>query len=244
MTQAVVDRLRAIRKRSGARQEDIAERAGMALSSYQRYETSGERGFKGRYLKAEIAERLAEAFAQFGVERSEILALAGIVPAPSPRNEWPSANDLPPVSFAGQAPDETTWPRDIPVFGTAAAGADGDEAMLIDEATVGYVRRAPAMAGVRDAYAIYVVGDSMAPRYKEGAVVILNPHRPAQPGDDVLVRVRRPDGALEASIYELVSKTNQEAVVRQYNPERTITLSTPEIDAVHRITPPNELLSF
>lgn len=40
----------------------------------------------------------------------------------------------------------------------------------------------------QDAYALRCVGDSMAPRIKHGEYVVIEPNRPPQPGDEVVVR--------------------------------------------------------
>ena len=69
--------------------------------------------------------------------------------------------------------------RDLPVLGTAMGGEEG--AFEFNGEVVDYVRRPPGLEMARGAFAIYVQGESMAPRYEEGELVFVHPGRPARP---------------------------------------------------------------
>lgn len=110
---------------------------------------------------------------------------------------------------------------------------------------VEYARRPPAVATVRDAFAVYIFGESMAPRYEHGDLVVVHPGRPARPGDDVVVELAPgpDDQAGAAFVKRLVKQDEREVVVRQYNPEKTIRFSRGTVKAVHRILRDVELLA-
>ena len=62
-----------------------------------------------------------------------------------------------------------TMYRDLPVFGTARAGHP--ESLIIPEelsAPVDWIDRPPQLNGIEEAFAIYIVGESMQPRFEPG----------------------------------------------------------------------------
>ena len=133
-------------------------------------------------------------------------------------------------------------PRDVPVLGTAAGAGVG--AFQMDAGNViDYARRPPGLAGAKDAYAIYVVGDSMSPRYEEGDPVFVHPHRPVLAGDYVVVQVKsRPSGEVEAYIKRLSRRTERWLYLDQLNPAgTTIKIAADTVVAVHKILWPKEI---
>ena len=135
--------------------------------------------------------------------------------------------------------------KDLPVRGTAA-GAGGDTgAMQFDGGVVDYVRRPPGISGAKEVYGLYVVGDSMWPRYPNGELVICHPRRPVNPGNDVVLQVQREEHAeIEVFVKTFVKKTQKEVVVQQYNPARTLSFKAGDVAAIHRILTLPELLGF
>ena len=59
----------------------MADKLGMPLSSYSRYETAAK--FKRRYLPMAMARQIAAVLADHGIEPAEVMALAGIEEEPS-----------------------------------------------------------------------------------------------------------------------------------------------------------------
>lgn len=82
--------------------------------------------------------------------------------------------------------------RFIPVFGLAAGAVRGNHRM--DNDPVEHLLAPPALAHVRDAYALIVTGTSMEPRYYSGEVVFIHPHRPVRGGDHVVLQERLDGG--------------------------------------------------
>lgn len=139
-------------------------------------------------------------------------------------------------------PARSTMPLDVPVYGTAAGSLDG--AFQID-GVVDYVRRPPALVGATGLYAIYVIGQSMAPEHSPGDLRFVHPFRPARRGDTVIVQTRTHEGApIQAYIKTLDHRTDTKLVVTQRNPEATMELDLRFVVAVHRVLTMNEMFGL
>jgi hypothetical protein len=68
-----------------------------------------------------------------------------------------------------------------------SASRGGDQEMFFEDGAIDYTPRPADLEGVRAAYAIYMVGDSMEPRYEPGWLLHVNPFKPATRGRDVVV---------------------------------------------------------
>jgi phage repressor protein C with HTH and peptisase S24 domain len=79
--------------------------------------------------------------------------------------------------------------------------------------------------------AVYMVGDSMEPRYRAGELLYVHPGRPPTRGSYVLVELK--DG--HALVKELVKADDQEVVVRQLNPERRLRFARRDVVRVVRV---------
>ena len=193
--------LKSLREAAGLTQAQLAERANTSQSQIDRLE-KGE-----RRLTTDWMVRVAAAL---GVEPKVLLGDATIpvnakpLPAPPPRAEMP---------------------RDVPVYGTAM-GANGDGAFLLNQTAgvVGRVRRGPGIAENQKVFAIYVEGDSMAPRFDPGELVYLDPTRPCRAGDDIVFIVE-PDQAGDAPrafLKRLVRRTADRLICEQFNPAKQV----------------------
>ena len=96
---------------------------------------------------------------------------------------------------------------------------------------VGYTPRPANLAGVRAAYAIYMVGDTLAPRYEEGWLLHIHPFKPPTRGRDVVVT--KTDHTV--MIKQFVGWENDKLVLRQLNPEETLRVPRDEVAACHLI---------
>lgn len=156
--------------------------------------------------------------------------------------EWIMHGTLPrEAQTAAPLPAETTdlnisaMPLDLPVRGSAGCGEDGLFEMngeILDR-----VRRPPRLMGVRDAYALWISGVSMAPWREHGGLVVVHPHMPVRINDYVVVQLQpESDGApIPAYIKRLVRRTAASVHLLQYNPNKEISIPTKKIVAVHRI---------
>lgn len=125
--------------------------------------------------------------------------------------------------------------RDVPVYGRAQGGPDG--MFEFNGEIIGWETRPPTLDGVRDAYAVYVDGESMYPRYKVGETVWVNPMRPPARGDDVIVQLypANEGDAPYGFIKEFRARTPTRLVVWQHNPPREVEYPIESVKSVHYI---------
>lgn len=138
---------------------------------------------------------------------------------------------------------EDTARRDLPVYGLAAGAFNG--AAQISSDPVEWVPAPPALARVREAYALIVSGSSMEPRYAAGDVIFINPNRPPRPGDHVVIQVQAHDGAtVETWLKQLMRVDETQVHARQYNPPATMSFRRAAVRRLHRVMTVNELLGI
>ena len=147
----------------------------------------------------------------------------------------PDLKDLPPAS---------TMPVDVPVYGTAVGGVDADFEM--NGEVIDRVRRPAGLTNARNAFALYVVGTSMSPRYDEGDLIFVHPGRPPVTGSDVVVELYAKDefGRPKALLKTYRGKTPTMLVLAQLNPAQDIQIPLEEVKQVLRVLRTNELLGI
>ena len=106
------------------------------------------------------------------------------------------------------------------------------------------IARPPALRGARDLYAVYFHGESMQPRFEPGEVGIVDPRRPAGPGDYVLVQLNtgESDDVVSVLVKRLVRQNAQELVLEQFNPPLVFSVKKSRVQRVHRILQQTDLL--
>lgn len=121
------------------------------------------------------------------------------------------------------------------VLGMAECGPDGWS--LFNGDVVDWVARPPNLAGAKDAYAVYIMGDSMEDRYHPGELAFIHPGKPVTPGAYVLVQ-KQPKAEGEtplAVIKRLVKRSGGKVILEQLNPRKTFTLPAEEVFSIHRV---------
>jgi phage repressor protein C with HTH and peptisase S24 domain len=213
---AAARRLKELRMQAGLSMAAVARHLGFRHASrYQHYEDR----FKRPYLPVELAERLAPLFGQAGIAREKVMALAGVTP---PRTEDRAKIDRVPLELRAAR-------KDLPILGAAMGGGSGY--YFNDGAPKDFALRPPALAGVSNGFAVYVYGDSMAPRYLRGEVVHVNPNRPLTAGCFVVVELA--DG--RGMIKQFVRQDDRRIVLRQFRPEQELILDRSEIARISRV---------
>ena len=140
-------------------------------------------------------------------------------------------------------PAVATLKRDVEVRGVAVGGEDA--VFIFNGEVIDYARRPPGLVGSKNVFAIYVVGDSMSPRYDEGDMVFVHPGRPPRPGCDVIVELHGQDGEAGACyIKRLLRRTPSRLVLGQFNPSREVVLPLQKVRNVYRILTAAELLGL
>ncbi len=138
------------------------------------------------------------------------------------------------------APDIAALPKNFPVRGIALGGEGGE--FTYNGGEIDIVRRPLALVGVDNAFAVYVAGDSMAPRFEPGELLFVHPGRPPQPGDDVLVELHGGDGEPGACyLKRLVRRAGGKVVLGQFNPAREIRIDAAKVRAIHKVLTRAEL---
>lgn len=158
-------------------------------------------------------------------------------PAPPP----PAAKPLEVRPAELAVPGMSAMPLDLPVMGTAA-GSLLRGAFQFEGGVIDYVRRPPALVGAKDAYALYVEGDSMLPLYPHGELIIVHPGRPPRLNDGVVVQSRsRADGDIEATLGILAARTGSEIKLQKLNPSAVVSIKREYVDQVHKVLTLSEL---
>ena len=98
------------------------------------------------------------------------------------------------------------------------------------------------LSEARGLFAIRVSGESMAPRFRPGDMIFLRKDVEAAVGDDVIVELFAPDGGPgNHYLKRLVSRDDRVVTLRQYTPDREITISAAMVRRYYKILTTNEL---
>ncbi|MBS4016782.1 MAG: helix-turn-helix transcriptional regulator [Dechloromonas sp.] len=129
-------------------------------------------------------------------------------------------------------PPQLLGRRDLPVY---AAVEGGPGAMVVSTDPIDMVPRPWFFERIRDAFVVVVVGDSMEPAYEPGDMALVNPKLTPIRNKDAIFIAGEPEGDFRASIKRLIRSTDQEYVVRQFNPPKEITLPKKEWTTAYRV---------
>lgn len=222
------DRLRIARTRAGFKNaNDASDAFGWNKHTY----TSHENG--NRNFKLDSAIVYADAF---GVDYNWLLSGRGDAPAarkPEAAPVAPKATPQPNAQISGPVPD---YDVKVPVYGSARGGLEGH--FVLNGQQLTDVLAPPALRGVKDAYAVFVAGDSMEPRYFAGEVVFVNPMIPVRRGDFVVIQVYQgeDEGAeLHAFVKRFQGHSNGDYIFDQFNPHQDLSFPKAKVRAVHKI---------
>jgi len=106
--------------------------------------------------------------------------------------------------------------RCLPVRGRAQGGQDGN--FVIEEQPIDWTFRPADLQGVNDAFAVFVSGDSMAPKYKNGDLVYVHPTRSIAKNRYVLIETTEHKGFIK----QFVSWQEGTLIVQQFNPAQEV----------------------
>lgn len=210
-----MSRLKELREAAGLTLEALGEAVGSNRQQIWKLETGKQR------MTVDWMVKLAPVL---GVEPKELIPANDLGPAE------PAVGRLRSSSRGSRLypSSEIRRPDEIPIK-SAARGGDEQQMFLSDP--VGHTQRPPVLAGVRDAYAVYAVGDSMSPRYEPGWLLHVNPFKPPRPGRDVVVYLQG-DAVM---IKQYIKETAERLILRQFNPEKTIEIELGRVRQMHLI---------
>lgn len=210
-------------ERVGASQADLARHLRLAPSAVSRM-LKGERQMKplevvhvAAFLRVPEEEVLRHAV--------DTTANASAGDAPRRGRGRPPLSRTPSAAAAGPPHD----PDRIPIRSAARGGVDQE--MYLEDGPIGYTSRPANLSGVRSAYAIYMVGDSMVPRYEPGWLLHINPFKPPTRGRDVVVYK---EGQV-VLIKQFVGWESDTLVLHQLNPPDTLRIPRAEVRECHLV---------
>ncbi len=217
--------IRTARKRRGLVQRNIAEFLGIEVAAVGMWESgknmpSAENSFRvAAFLNI---DPVALSRGEVAYLKDDGLADAEIISDPAPLD-------------AG--------PKDVEMLGVTYGGDDGD--FQFNGEVTEYVRRPPGIANVKNVFALYVLSDSMAPRYEPGEVIYCGTREPI-PGDYVVIEMHpeiegQPG---KAFIKRLKQRTGKEIIVEQFNPPKLIPFDRYTVKNIWRVIPNKELFGF
>lgn len=241
------ERLKWARREAGyGSAADFARRNGLTEVTYRAHE-NGLRGLSERTARRYAAALrganwvwlltgTGQPFAPPEAQDDEATPSAG---APAPGSTAPAAPAADPQLVA--IPPMSQLPRDVEVLGVAVGGDDG--VFAFNGSIADYVRRPPGIAAADQIFGLYVVGDSMAPRFEDGDLIYVHKGRRPAVGHDVVVELHGRDGqAGQCFVKRLLRRTGERVVLRQFNPDREIEFPTTQVRQIYKILTTAELL--
>ena len=225
----IVQRIDTLRERLGWSREEVARRAGLSRDFIRKLDQRGP----AATIRPDSIDRIA---AVLGVRPEDIDPVEQVAPTvpffPATRGEAVRAAVPASALFAP--------PRDLPVMGTAAGALTNGFEITRD--VIDYVYRPPTLFGVREAYAIYVVSESMVPLHNPNDLRFVHPGRPIKRGDSVIIQVQHAaNGPIEAYIKTFVSQNGEWLHAHQLNPDGNVDYLRSTVLHMHKVLTMNEL---
>ncbi len=200
-------------------QADLARHLGLPASAVS------------RMLRGDRQMKLLEAvqMAQFlELPQDEVLRRAG-EPSLAPPPAEPPRRGRPPRAPGPVALPPASRHDTMPIRSAGRGG--GEQRMFLEDGPIGHTPRPANLSGVRDAYAIYMVGDSMEPRYEQGWLLHVNPFKPPTRGRDVVVY--KTDQAV--LIKTFIGWSDDTLTLHQLNPDATLRIPRGEVVECHLV---------
>ncbi len=202
-------RIRQAREALGLSQQQLAERAGTTQQTIMRIES-------GQTSHSRATPAVLKALGLDGTE------------SPS----QPDVKLEPAKLVSGE---QLVGERDLPVYSSAQGG---DGALILSTDPIEWVKRPAPLANVKGGYGIYIVGDSMVPRFNPSEIALVHPHMPYRNGVDVVL-YRGDVHDHHAIVKHLRRATASEWHLTQWNPaegeSREFTLPRDEWTICHVI---------
>ncbi len=116
--------------------------------------------------------------------------------------------------------------KDLPIRGRAQGGDDGN--MIIEEQPIDWTFRPADLQGVHGAFAVFVTGNSMQPKYANQDIAYIHPHKQPRAGRHVLVETSSHAGFIK----QFKRWDSNELVLQQYNPLKEIRIPRADVRRV------------
>ena len=227
------DRLKTLRGSAHLTQAELARRLNVSRGALANWEVGGE-------IARDNIRRISQ---EFDASLDWLENGRGKPPAVVTTNNLASSNkEADSVSLAslGHRPNANIGPRngggwrEVPVYGQAVAGEDGEFLMNGDVLYRAFAP--PSVVEIADAYGVRVSGLSMEPRYFDGEVVFVDPSRMPKTGDFVVVQIKSTEhDAPWGYVKRYVRRNTKELVLSQLNPDKQLVFPNKDVVSVHVI---------
>ncbi len=140
-----------------------------------------------------------------------------------------------PVTLSGYESEEYDHDKHWPIIGSTRGGA------WIENIESGYAGIGEGLADAPDkkdpnGYALRVLGDSMAPKFAEGGIVLVSPNSEFISGQFAVVIIESRLGESRESCVKQVFKHKDHITLRSLNPKyKDIDIPTQEVIAIHKV---------
>ena len=187
---------------------ELARRINMQPHALRRYTRIREDGNQEAQPSIELAQSIADTL---GVSIDQVIG----------------------VDLGIAARQEKREVRKMPLYGAVQGGEVGFDITDVDQ-PIDTIDTPSYLQSVEDAYAVFVTGNSMEPRYMAREVVYVHPHRPYREGDYVVVQLHA-NGSTHAIVKRFVELTDTHVILTQHNPDREIRHPRENVAAIHTI---------
>lgn len=199
----LADRIREARKAKDMSQAALATAVGLTQQAIGQIETGATKVPASWRELARVLEIPEEEFAELMRE-----------------GQRDSRRDRGSAPAGARAPMPPIRPyRKIPVLGRVAGSPFGEGHLIMNQ-TVDQTECPPWLDEAEEAYALYVVGESMVPRFLPGELIFVHPWRQPRPGDYVVAQIKNSDSTeISGYVKQLVRADKRGVLVRQLFPK-------------------------
>jgi len=163
-----------------------------------------------------------------GMTEIELRTGAPLTTSASESATEPNSRDN--ATFAGAV----SLTKKIPAYGQAMGGKHGE--FILNGNKVADILAPASLNDVHDAYAVYVAGDSMEPRYFAGEAAFVHPGLPVRKGDFVVAQIAAEEGSPPlAYVKRFLSMDDKRLRLEQLNPKKTMEFPRKRVVSVHLI---------
>lgn len=126
--------------------------------------------------------------------------------------------------------DHSFGPDTVPILGQVNGSS---EAIVLNlDEPIGEAPRHPHQKGIKNAFALYVKGESMTPRLMSGELIYAIMNRPPLSNQDCVIEMKN-NG--ESYVKQFIKTTDKEIICRQFNPLKEWRRLLTEVKAMHAI---------
>ncbi|CAH1656833.1 putative Helix-turn-helix transcriptional regulator [Hyphomicrobiales bacterium] len=231
------DRVRKEREARGWTQPYLAELVGLDASTVNKIELG----------KSRVPRNFLRIAAALGMDEAEALRILnearmqeeGVAPNDPPvMTRFRVKGSAKPLGAFGPLPQmPPQGNKTLPVLGYAAGGNTGS--FRISDSTYDVVPCPPQLEHVSGAYAVFVYGESMEPRYFPGETVYVHPRLPVARGDFVVVQLSDEGESepTEGIVKQYVGQGDEGLILHEFNPKSVDLPPVPlaRVRAIHKI---------